>query len=159
MDMDSLIVGPAIVALLIACCGAANLTTVDCGMAPNGQSTCFDQAMQSCTPAKMRIQDVPVEARLTGSHDSSNCDVELVGISTSSWENELQSAAPSDYATAQQNLQNPQYKTAMAGFQGKTAQCVIPKGNGAVMGSTELLQLCHGDLMTFIGSIMNGNTG
>lgn len=158
--MNSLIVGPAIVALLIACCGASNLTTVDCGMASNGVNTCLDQAMQSCTPAKVRILEVPVEVTITGSHDSSNCDVELAGIGMSTWESELRTTSPSDYATLQQKLTgNPQALATMTGLQGKTAQCVIPKTNSAVISSTDILQLCHGDLITYISSMLSGSAG
>ncbi len=157
--MNSLIAGPAIVVLLIACCGAANLTTVDCGMASNGVNTCMDQAMQSCTPAKVRISQVPVEVRITGSRDAYNCNVELAGIPLSSWESELRTFSPSDYADVQQNLQNPQAKTLIAGLEGKTAQCVVPKSDAAIMGSADVMDICSGDLITYISNMMNSNTG
>jgi hypothetical protein len=157
--MDGLLVGPAIVVLLVACCGASNLTTVDCGMASNGVNACIDQAMQSCTPAKIRIAQVPVEVTITGSHDSGNCNVEMEGISVSSWESELRTFSPSDYADVQQSLQNPQAQAALAGLEGKTAQCVVPKDDAAAIGGQDVMDICQGDLVTYIDNMMRGNTG
>jgi len=184
----NLLISSALVVLLVSCCSVSNLMDVlgltnstnmtnetanmtvpilptpaliDCGMTQQLDTACFDNAMQTCAPAEVRMAQLPIKVDITGSNGSDSCNVELTGTSLSAWTNELQTAFPSNYTAIQSELSNPAYQLVWSGFEGKTADCVIPKVNLSIMDSSNgqaIMQVCQGDLITFISSLMNASS-
>lgn len=120
--MENLLVGTLILGLVFACCGTSDFATyADCGN--DGYSCLGDYAESGCTPAKSYLlDDIPMEAKITGAYDSSSCNLEMRTLS----KNELYDlfrAEGTDEATIQMFVSS--YGTYFSIIENKKATCVV----------------------------------
>ena len=120
--MENLVSGSLILGMLLACCGtSAFVSYADCGI--DGFSCMGQYAGEGCSPAKTILaDDVPMEAIITGQHDSYSCDVELRVLSKQEMYDLFRSEG-ADEATIE--MFESSYGSYLSVIENKKASCVV----------------------------------